>query len=205
MKKNLPNRKSPRKKGYDYSSPGYYFITICTQYGIHRFGRIENGKMILNDAGKMVLSVWRGLPAQFPMITLDQFQIMPNHIHGIIKINNAVAPAVGTGLVPVPTDNPQNQRNTGNKTLGDIVGAFKSIISTRYIKGVNLGLVPPFHKRLLQLRCHDHIIRDKFELFRIRRYIRNNPANWQRDKMNPGAGNSVGETPVPYGEEIWMV
>ncbi|MDG5817177.1 hypothetical protein QA601_18935, partial [Chitinispirillales bacterium ANBcel5] len=82
----LPNRKALRLKRYDYSRPGYYFITILTQNRIHRFGKIENGQMILNDAGKMVRSVWFGLPKRFPMAILDSFQIMPNHIHAIIGI-----------------------------------------------------------------------------------------------------------------------
>ena len=90
MKNQLPNRKSPRLPGYDYSIPGYYFVTVCTQHRIHRFGEIENGKMILNDAGKMAQSVWDSLPEQFPMVTLDTFQTMPNHIHAIIKLNAPV-------------------------------------------------------------------------------------------------------------------
>jgi REP element-mobilizing transposase RayT len=247
-------------KGFDYSQSGFYFITICTQDRIDRFGKIENGKMIVNDAGKMVQSVWTGLPLRFPSIKLDAFQIMPNHIHGIIQITKTTVgtPLVGvrnatnthnvanshdsainenispdgamvarnaivdvavntagdktgvcfelgrgrTGTRPVRTgvadDNPE-------ETLGNIVGAFKSIITRRYCNGVKMGLVSSFNKRLFQHRFHDHIIRNENVLFRIRQYIQNNPSNWHNDKMKASNNNTVQEIVANYGEESWMV
>ncbi len=203
-----PNRKSPRLKGYDYSSSGYYFVTIVTQDRVHRFGTIRDAEMHLNDAGKMVLSVWNCLPERFPMISLDAFQIMPNHIHGIIIIGNAgerdtlPVRTIESGHAGVSI---RQLDESKKKRMGDVVGAFKSIITTRYIKGVKLGLLPPFHKRLLQNRCYDHIVRDENELFRIRQYIINNPANWQKDKMKNPDKNGVREISVLYGEEPWMI
>jgi REP element-mobilizing transposase RayT len=73
-------------KGYDYTTPGKYFITICAQDREKRFGELINGKMITNDAGKMVETVWREIPEFYPGIDIDAFQIMPNHFHGIIVI-----------------------------------------------------------------------------------------------------------------------
>ncbi len=260
MTTGLPERKSSRLKDYDYSQSGLYFITICTQDRIDRFGKIENGIMIVNDAGKMVQSVWANLPSQFPSIALDAFQIMPNHIHGIIQITK---PTVGTPLVgvrdatnmhniPYTHDNAINENNSpdgsavtrnnigdvvvdaadyktggrfglgradrheacpygtavdnnSGKTLGDIVGAFKSIITHRYCNGVKMELVPSFNKRLFQHRFHDHIIRNENMLFRVRQYIQNNPSNWHSDKMNTSNNNRVHEIIASYGEESWMV
>ncbi len=77
------HRRSVRLKGYDYACAGAYFVTICTQDRACLFGEIENGKMLLNDAGRMVQSVWNELPVYYAGIETDAFIIMPNHIHGV--------------------------------------------------------------------------------------------------------------------------
>lgn len=82
----IHNRKSIRLKGYDYSKEGLYFITICTQNRECLFGEIINGKMILNNAGKMVEAIWFEIPKFYEGFVLHEFVIMPNHIHGIIEI-----------------------------------------------------------------------------------------------------------------------
>ena len=82
-----PKRKSQRKEDYDYSQPGYYAVTICTQGRSCLFGIIDNDDMQLNDAGRMVTDTWHQIPQHYAGIELDIFQIMPNHIHGIIVIN----------------------------------------------------------------------------------------------------------------------
>jgi REP element-mobilizing transposase RayT len=112
---NRHHRRSIRLKGYDYSQAGAYFVTICTQDRACLFGKVVNGEMRLNDAGRMVLAEWNMLPERFPHVVLDAFVVMPNHVHGIVVITNPatddgattrVAPTavtiVGTGLVPVP-------------------------------------------------------------------------------------------------------
>jgi hypothetical protein len=81
------NRRSIRLKGYDYSKSGAYFITLCVHYRKCIFGDIFDGKMILNDAGKMVQIICNEMPLFYNGIDTDQFQIMPNHFHGIIIIN----------------------------------------------------------------------------------------------------------------------
>ena len=90
----IHHRRSIRLKGYDYSQSGAYFVTIVTQGRASLFGRIENGEMILNDAGRMIVKWWNELPNKFPQITLGAFIVMPNHFHGIIIIN-AVPVVVG--------------------------------------------------------------------------------------------------------------
>lgn len=83
----IHHRRSIRLKGYDYSRPGAYFITICTQDRLNLFGKIKDHAMILNDPGQMVQSTWETLAQRFPYIDLDEFIIMTNHVHGIIVIN----------------------------------------------------------------------------------------------------------------------
>jgi putative transposase len=103
------HRRSIRLKGYDYAQEGLYFITICCQNRMHRFGEIIDGEMKLNDNGEIAHRVWQELPQRFKHIEIDVFQIMPNHVHGIICIGNSV----GTSIADC-----QNI-NTGNDNKAD--------------------------------------------------------------------------------------
>ncbi|TCL75296.1 transposase IS200 family protein [Hydrogenispora ethanolica] len=94
----IHHRRSIRLKGYDYSRAGLYFITICTQNRLHLLGKIENGAMILNDAGRMVATVWNEIPRHYGGFAIHEFVVMPNHIHGIIEI----VATVGAGLRACP-------------------------------------------------------------------------------------------------------
>ena len=94
---NIHHRHTIRLKGYDYSQSGLYYITICCHVKMCYFGDIENKKMILNDIGEIAYNEWIKLPKRYFNVSLDIFQIMPNHIHGIIILNNTF---VGAGLAP---------------------------------------------------------------------------------------------------------
>ena len=92
---NKHHRRSIRLRGYDYSQKGIYFVTACTQNREHLFGKIEKGEMQMNDAGQMVEFTWFDLPNHNPPIVLDEFVVMPDHVHGIILITD-----IGAGLNP---------------------------------------------------------------------------------------------------------
>jgi putative transposase len=89
---------SIRYPDYDYSSPGKYFITICTKNKIPYFGKILNGRMILSETGIIVNDYWMAIPSHYPHITLDEYIIMPDHIHGIIIINPVQEPNLGASI-----------------------------------------------------------------------------------------------------------
>lgn len=91
-KPNLHRRRSIRLKGYDYSQPGAYFITICTNNRECLFGEIVHEKMVLNDAGNMIQTIWDEMPFNYIGTEIDQFVVMPNHIHGIVFINVGATP-----------------------------------------------------------------------------------------------------------------
>jgi putative transposase len=167
----IHNRQSIRLKGYDYSTPGFYYITLCTQDRENRFGEIVDGKMVLNGAGELVEAEWKKIPERYGQVILDAYQIMPNHLHGILQITSQNS--VGMGLVPIPT------------ALYDVIGTFKSLTQNHYAFHMRNNGWPPFRKRLRQLRFHDHIIRNHDELDSIRRYIIDNPINWLKDQNNP--------------------
>lgn len=179
----IHHRRSIRLKGYDYSQNGAYFVTICTQNRECLFGKIMDGKMVLNDAGKIIQTEWEKLPQQFQNIELDVFVVMPNHFHGIVVIQNENDVDVGGPLVGTQNGNgqPQGIAPTDKKTIGDIIGAFKSLTTNEYIRGVKNGKFPPFEKQIWQRNYHEHIIRNEQSLDKIREYIMYNPQKWQND------------------------
>ena len=86
MSKQFPDRKKIRLKDYDYTKPGYYFVTINTNKNIQNVGKVIKGKIKLNGSGKIIDMVWNDLPKHYPNCKLDEYIIMPNHVHGIIKL-----------------------------------------------------------------------------------------------------------------------
>jgi len=90
------HRRSIWLKGYEYSRTGAYFVTICTRNRECLFGNVSDGRMVLNEAGRIIERVWEDLPSRFPSIELDALGVMPNHVHGIIAI-------VGAGPAPPKT------------------------------------------------------------------------------------------------------
>ncbi|WP_411726980.1 transposase [Methyloglobulus sp.] len=122
--------------------------------------------MALSAAGEMVAQQWEALTQRFSALQLDEFIIMPNHIHGILVFDNAAD-------------------NLSKSTLGNIVGAFKSITTHEYINGVKQHNWQPFDKKFWQRNYYEHIIRNEESLNQVREYIINNPANWPQDENNP--------------------
>lgn len=192
---NIHHRRSIRLKGYNYAQAGLYFITICCQDRICRFGSVKNGKMILNDAGRMVEKWYYELENKFPDIRCHEMVVMPNHFHCIIENIGTV----GADLRVCPnTDNVNtNNVNTDNVNAdtnpieGEHVGSplhrvvqwFKTMTTNEYIRGVkNLGW-QPFDGKLWQRNYYEHIIRNETAYQNISQYIINNPAKWATDKF----------------------
>ncbi len=168
---NIYHRKSIRLKNYDYSQAGLYFITICTENRYCLFGTIQDNNMALNNAGNMIASHWRELPNRFPAVVLHEYVVMPNHFHGIIESVGAIPCGCpdGAGTRPAPT-------------IGDVVGAFKSLSTNEYIKKVKQNNWQPFAGKLWQRNYYEHIIRNEESYLTIAEYIQNNPLRWLEDK-----------------------
>ena len=162
----LHNRRSLRLRGYDYSRPGKYFVTICIHKPMERpFGIITNGKMAENDSARIVRACWNGLPNHYGHVKLDEFVIMPNHVHGIIVLCDSI---VGVGLKPTPTMD--KQTNPKRHGLPEIVRALKTFSSRRINES---GRTFKWQRGYF-----DRIVRDDKALYFIRKYIRDNPLNW---------------------------
>ena len=192
----IHRRRSIRLQGYDYSQAGAYFISICTQNRECLFGEIVGGKMALNYAGAMIQTVWDEIPFHYAGIEIDEFVVMPNHIHGIIVIVGAtprgcpgslsrgVSGGPRKGGQPrgvAPTENVGNRQNaenagdTGTLSLGDMVHRFKTMTTKRYADGVKQSGWRRFPGKLWQRNYWEHIVRNEMELGRIRQYIHTNP------------------------------
>ncbi len=153
----LPKRRSPRLKDYDYSRNGAYFVTICTKNKQHLFGPVGADPV----SARMVERTFLETIARYEHIDCPIYVVMPNHFHAIITI-------VRADMESAPT-------------ISRIIQSFKRYSTLEYMKLVRDGVVPPFDKQIWQRSFYDHIIRDKDDYDKIATYIRENPLKWKDD------------------------
>ncbi len=200
--------KSARLEGYDYRQAGLYFITICTYNREHYFGEIVDSEMQLSNIGVLADVFWHEIKNHKKNIALHQFVVMPNHIHGIMEIvdgDNGVGCRDDACIVSTTVEtNPQQSEthrmaaiSPKSGSVSRVIGSYKSAVTKHAHR---LG-----HELKWQTRFYDHIIRNENDYFRIQNYIKNNPHNWDNDKLNNGIGNTVMELTAQYGNEKWMV
>jgi REP element-mobilizing transposase RayT len=180
---------SARNSNWDYSSPGRYFVTICTDADIHWFGKIEKYKMHLSKLGEIADKYWQEIPLHHKNVELDNYIIMPNHIHSIIvlkgkrKRDERQSHVCSSRDVACNVSTNDNNRcmskiSPKSESLSTIIRSYKSSVT----KSAHLSGYKHFK---WQPRFYDHIVRDKRELYTIRRYIANNPEKWgkQHDRV----------------------
>ena len=193
------DRRSIRLKGYDYSADGLYFITICTKDKNHYFGRVIDGKMVLNERGQIVKNEWLNtINIRQGEVILHEYIVMPNHFHAIIEICRrgvSHTPQIHTPQSHTPQSHtPDDGLTTSDrgvcdtidrgvcdtplrspsKTLGSIIRGFKSAVTKQ------IGFP------VWQRNYHEHIIRNTNAFTKISNYILNNPAQWHCDMFNNG-------------------
>ena len=172
------HRRSVRLNHYDYSQPGAYFITICTHNRRCMLGNINSEMAELFSTGNVAKKFWLEIPTHFQNVELDQFVIMPNHIHGVIKIYDHKP--VGVQYIEPLQEN--KYQHIIPKSIGSIIRSYKSAV-TRWCSKNN-------HQNFQwQRNYYEHIIRNENELNRIREYIQNNPLKWELDRENPESKN----------------
>ena len=172
------HRRSVRLRAYDYSTAGWYFVTVTTVDRRPFLCDIIDGAMRASELGRIVQVCWDEIPLHFPHARLDHFILMPNHIHGIIQLTDVRR---GTAR------RARKDESFGNPIRGSlptIIRSFKSAVTKRanILAGVRGA-------SMWQRGFHEHIIRSDSELTRIREYIRNNPGQWQLDREHPDMGN----------------
>jgi len=190
------HRRSIRLKGYDYAQDGAYFVTIVTHDREFLCGEIVDGGIALSRAGRIVQHAWLDLQNHYPHVILDEFVIMPNHVHGIfilmdqlvgrggsvygdIPLHDRMDDCVEIGL-DMPRTRPYTRKCHG---LPEIIWVFKSF-SARRINAMRRTPGIPVWQR----NYYEHIVRNDEELARIRNYIRDNPLKWEVDRENPTRG-----------------
>ena len=175
----IHHRHSIRLKVYDYSQTGAYFVTICTQDRKYLFGDIVGGEMRLNDAGRMVNRIWNDLPVKYPGIEIDDFIVMPNHVHGIIVIHSVHVGAIHELPLRDETTN-QDQKHRRQMLVPKIIGRFKMCTAKQINIDRDTQGTPVW-----QRNYYEHVIRDEDDLTRIWQYIIDNPIKWAEDEDNP--------------------
>lgn len=173
---NKHHRRSIRLKGYDYSQPGAYFVTICAYQRQCIFGKIIDGQMCLNQYGEIVAETYQWLCQHYSHLYTDKWIIMPNHFHAIMVITDQPCKGVSrnapTGNLLRPIIKP--------KPLGRLIGALKTV-STKKINILRDAPGTP----LWQRNYYEHIIRNQDAIDKIREYIINNPLSWEIDQLHP--------------------
>ena len=168
-----PQRKGNRLDGYDYSSEGWYFITICTKDHTEWFGKVVNEKMEFNRTGELINRQWLWLKNQYNYITLDDYIIMPNHMHGMLFIKNTGRDNLR--IVPTTTKVSPELYKRRHNLLSKAINAFKTTSS----KLIHQSGILEFS---WQRSFYDHIIRDEKEFNHIKKYIQENPLKWYYDE-----------------------
>ena len=174
----ITNRRSIRLKEYDYSQDGYYYVTICTRNRECWFGDIVNGEMKLSDIGKIVEQYWIEITKHFDNTLLDVFVMMPNHLHGIVVIENSFKDRDRVNRCRGVACNAPTNVSPKPKSLPTIIRSFKSAV-TNWCNRHNFSYFQ------WQRNYYEHIIRNENELNKIQEYIINNPLQWGLDENNP--------------------
>jgi len=180
--RNKHQRRSIRLPGYDYRTPGAYFITICSWQRECLFGEVIDDTMQLSPYGKTVFFNGSILPKRYPNVELDNFIVMPNHVHGIIVLKDSRE-------INYTESDKLALKKSKIHPLSEIVRGLKTssarrINQMRYLTGVSVW----------QRGYYEHIIRNEESLFAIREYIINNPLSWGKDELYPHNSVEINES-----------
>ncbi len=226
---NIHRRRSTRLQGYDYSQAGAYFLTICTHNRQCLFGEIvgatgRSPTMHINDAGHVVADEWLKTASIRSEIELDEWVVMPNHFHAILVISamgccpradgsfEGTLPLGGNrpveGKPPAKGDRPVASTGPQPKSVGAVVAGFKSAVTKR----INAIRQTP-GRPVWQRNYWEHVIRNEWEVNRIRQYVADNPCQWEWDALHPSreeisfssltAPTKTAEPGADYGSEFW--
>ena len=175
--KKFKDEKHYRLKNYNYAQNGYYYVTICTKDREHLFGEICEADIQLSPIGNIAKQYWEEIPRHFTYALLDEYIFMPNHMHGIIRIEYDNNEYCRNAINRVPTGCggiTEQYNSMGKQTLGEIIRWFKGRSTYEIHK-----LFPTIE--IWQPRFYDHIVRNEHDLERIRKYIILNPKRWEEN------------------------
>ncbi len=163
-------KKPHRLKSFDYRQANFYFVTMTTAQRLPFFGKCHNSSVSLSPAGEITQECWASISKFNPHVIIDEYIVMPNHIHGILYFESNASEQVTTKSCSV---------NSLSGSLANVICGFKAASTKR-----SRFLLPPGRK-LWQESFYEHVIRSEVALFNIRKYIRDNPVCWYLDELNP--------------------
>ncbi len=172
-------RQSRRLYGYDYTTKGSFYVTIRVHDGEKLFGYMLDKSLHLNDAGRMINKWWLNTQSKYKSILLDKYVIMPNHIHGVINMLGPSKTDLSKFNIELQGEHIGSPLQLPNPSLSRIIQWFKTMTTNDYINQVKINEWKRFEGKLWQRNYYEHIIRNEQELYRIRKYITNNPINWK--------------------------
>jgi len=170
----IHQRRSIRLKDYDYSSAGAYFVTICTHDKECWLGDLVNSEMVLSEIGQIAKALWLEIPQHFENVILDDFIIMPNHVHGIVLNTDSR----GVQLNAPTKTNYYSTISPKKNTLSVVIRTYKAAL-TRACRQQGYEFFR------WQRNYYERVVRNQKELNRIWQYIANNPLQWESDNENP--------------------
>ena len=159
-----PTRRSVRLPAFDYGRVGSYFVTLCAWERRSLFGGIRDGAVEVGEVGPIVRAEWERTAGTRAEVELDAFVVMPNHVHGVIRIVRGVRPGEA------------GRASASARSLSSFVGGFKAAVTSRVRREA-----PWVGGRVWQRGYYERVVRGERELELIRRYIRSNPVMWRRD------------------------
>ncbi len=170
---------SRRLKYRDYSAPGLYFVTICSDFKRCTFGRVEQQRVVFSPLGRIVEEAWIALPSRHAEIRLHEHMVMPNHVHGIIEIVSG-----GQALRAAPLQR-EARAVVRVPLLSVVVRSFKADVTRR--AGLELG----WNEEIWQQNYFDRVIRDGREFSNAARYIAENPIRWTGKKLQSDENREI--------------
>jgi putative transposase len=184
-------RRNLRLPEYDYATPGTYFVTVCVQNRACVLGEVDHGEIHLSSVGEMIEShLWMAID-RYADVELDMYALLPNHVHALINIGWSVkaelSSVTGTegrhgGLqLRIESIGGGELAEPKPTSLDRVMQWFKSATTNEYIRRVKVDSWPRFPGKLWQVNYYEHVVRDQFDLDRIRTYIVSNPGKWEDD------------------------
>ena len=193
---------SSRLPNWDYGSNAVYFVTICTHNRYFYFGKISDGNIQLSETGKIAMQCWIEIPNHFPFVELDEFVVMPDHVHGIVFINksrnrnndndrrDAINRSTNTNTPTKILNDIESELKPSIEKTGGFAGSKNPMLNDnlsriiRWYKGrVSFETRKINQKFAWQPRFYDRIIRDEIAYHQILIYIQNNPLNWRETNL----------------------
>ena len=179
----IHHRRSIRLKGFDYSQPAVYFVTLCCYRRECLFGTISQDKTVLNELGMIVRNEWLRSFEIRDELKSDAWVIMPNHFHGLLWLDRPIVQTQSPSNESEPVDDSvlgKSQLRRPARSLGSLIAGFKAATTKRINQYRNAPGTPVW-----QRNYYESIVRDDRMLNHIRDYIENNPRSWSTDSLHP--------------------